>query len=359
MGGGSAGEVPVKLRSMSKYRLGIIGCGWIAPFHAQALNRLADRVDVVWVADPEIERAESIAASLQSAANVDVLADYRVGLDRVDAVSILVPHHLHHPITVDALRAGCHVLLEKPFALTLEEADAMIAAAEAQDKVLMVAYPHRYRQSTQVFKVAVDSGEYGRLFMLDAFMDEDQRAYVTGGWFVKKATLGGGVFFSASAHMLDVMLWIAGEPQSVSMVGTRGGLPMEGEDTAISIIKFKSGVVGTSRHTWFSPKPGIWYTVRAFCERAVITLEVNPLGDLAREGYRCPWISRITVAEAGADEDKMLLESDEGLDLTEEVGHFFDCLDSGARPQTDGRVARELMKVVLDAYREAELTGAN
>ena len=344
---------------MKKYRLGIIGCGWIAPFHVAALNRLTDRVEVIWAADPAIERAESIAASLDSAAAVEVLADYRAGLDRVDAVAILVPHHLHYPITMEALRAGCHILLEKPFALTLDEADTMIAEAENRGKTLMIALPHRYRVSTQAFKRAIDRGDYGRLFMLDAFMDEDQRNYITGGWFVKKATLGGGVFFSASAHMLDVMLWIAGEVASVSMVGTHGGLPMEGEDTAISIIKFKNGVVGTTRHTWFSPKPKIWYTVRAVCERAVISLEVNPLGNLAFEGLHCPWVSRVTVAEAGGDDEKVLHESDEGLDLTEEVRHFFDCLDSGARPQTDGRVARELMKVVLDAYAEAEIKGAN
>ena len=343
---------------MKKYRLGIIGCGWIAPFHVQALNRLGDRVEVIWTADPERERAEHIAASLRSAAAVDVLTDYRAGLNRVDAVSILVPHHLHYPITMDALGAGCHVLLEKPFALTLAEADEMIAEANKQGKTLMVALPHRYRKSTQLFKRVVDSGDYGRLFMLDAFMDEDQREYVTGGWFVKKATLGGGVFFSASAHMLDVMLWIAGEAKTVSMVGTHAGLPMEGEDTAISIIKFKNGVVGTSRHTWFSPKPDRWYTVRAYCERAAITLTVNPLGNLALEGYRCPWSSQIVVAEAGAA-DKVLLDSDEGLDLTEEVRHFFDCIDSGTRPQTDGHVARELMALVLEAYQEAEITGAN
>ena len=342
---------------MSKHRLGIIGCGWIAPFHVGALNRLCKRVEVVWAADPERERAEHIAGTL-TGDKVEVLTDYRDGLSRVDAVSILVPHHLHHPITMEALRAGCHVLLEKPFALTLEEADEMIAEAEAQGKTLMIALPHRYRRSTQAFKQIIDSGDYGRLFMLDAFMDEDNREYVTGGWFVKKATLGGGVYFSASAHMLDVMLWIAGEVQSVSMVGTHAGLPMEGEDTAISIIKFKNGVVGTTRHTWFSPKPHRWYTMRAYCERAVITLTVHPLGNLAVEGYRCAWSSRITIAEAGS-EDRVLLDSDEGLDLTEEVRHFFECVDSGARPQTDGQVARQLMKVALDAYRVAEITGAN
>ena len=358
MAGRGARQVSIRLGEMRRHRLGIIGCGWIAPFHAQALNRLADRVDVIWTADPDLERARNIADSIESASEIDVLADYRDGLDRVDAVSILVPHHLHHPITLDALKAGCHVLLEKPFALTLDEADDMIAAAEQRGKTLMVAYPHRYRRSTQAFKRIVDSGDYGRLFMLDAFMDEDNREYITGGWFIKKATLGGGVFFSASAHMLDVMLWIAGEVKTVSMVGTHAGLPMEGEDTAISIIKFENGVIGTTRHTWFSPKPQRWYTLRAFCERAVITLTVHPLGNLALEGVNCAWQSRITVAERGAN-DAILLESDEGLDLTEEVRHFFDCIDSGARPQTDGRVARALMKVALDAYEGAEITGAN
>ena len=341
---------------MGKHQLGIIGCGWIAPFHVQALNRLSDRVQVVWTADPDRERAAHLASTLDSTSDIEVLTDYRDGLDRVDAALILVPHHLHHPITMDALRAGCHVLLEKPFALTLAEADEMIAEADTQGKTLMVALPHRYRKSTQAFRQVIDSGDYGRLFMLDAFMDEDQRNYVTGGWFVKKATLGGGVFFSASAHMLDVMLWIAGEAQTVSMVGTHAGLPMEGEDTALSVIKFKNGVVGTTRHTWFSPKPDRWYIMRAYCERAVITLTVNPLGNLALEGYRCPWESQVTVSETGSEE-KMLLDSDEGLDLTEEVRHFFDCVDSGGRPQTDGHVARQLIKVALDAYEQAERVG--
>lgn len=343
---------------MSKHRVGIIGCGWIAPFHVEALNRLAQRAEVIWTADPDRERAARIASTFTDAGNIDVLSDYRDGLERIDAAVILVPHHLHHPITMDALRAGCHVLLEKPFALTLDEADDMIAEAETQGKTLMIALPHRYRVSTQAFKQLIDSGEYGRLFMLDAFMDEDNREYVTGGWFVKKATLGGGVFFSASAHMLDVMLWIAGDAQAVSMVGAHAGIPMEGEDTAISVIKFKNGVVGTTRHTWFSPKPDRWYVMRAYCERAVISLTVNPLGNLAVEGHRCTWQSLITVSAPGS-EDKVLLDSDEGLDLTEEVRHFFDCVDSGERPQTDGQVARALMKVVLDAYQEAEIKGAN
>ena len=338
---------------MSKLKLGIIGCGWVAPFHVHALNQLTDRVDVVWVADPDIQRMDLIAQQITSDGKITRLSDYREGLDDVDCVSILVPHHLHYPITIEALTAGCHVLLEKPFALNLDEADEMIRMAADRDRVLMIGYPHRFRKSTQAFKRYIDSGSYGRLFMLDAMMDEDQRAYI-GGWLAKKATLGGGVFFSASPHMLDVMMWIAGEVQTVSMVGTHGGLPMEGEDTAVSIIKFKNGVVGATRHTWFSAKPGDWYTIRAFCERATLSLIVNPLGDLASEGHRCPWNSRIEVTGV---EDRVLLDSDEGLDFTEEVRHFLDCVQQGLPCQTDGTVARKLMAVVFEGYEKAAREG--
>ena len=331
---------------MKKHRIGFIGCGWVAPFHVQALTQILDRVDVRWVADPEVDRAKKIASQL---GNVEVLADYREGLDRVDSVFILVPHHLHHPITMEALNANCHVFLEKPFALNLAEADEMIAKAEEKDRILMVAYPHRYRKSTQKFKQLIECGDYGKLFMLDAMMDENLSAYISG-WLTKRATLGGGVFFSSSPHMLDVLLWIAGEVETISMVGTKGGIEMEGEDTAISVIKFKSGVIGSTRHTWFSPKPGIWYTIRAFCEKAIIKLTVNPLGDLAREGHLCPWQSRIEVL---GKTDEILHDTDEGLDFSEEVRHFFDCVGSGDSPQTDGRTARKLMAVVLSAYQGA------
>ena len=336
------------------HQLGIIGCGWVAPFHVQALNQLSDRAQVKWVADPDPQRADHVARQIKSDSDVDILTDYRDGLDRVDCVSVLVPHHLHHPITIDALDANCHVLLEKPFAMNLTEADDMIAKADAVNRVLMVAYPHRYRKSTQRFKQLIDSGAYGKLFMLDAMMDEDLRAYVSG-WMTTKATLGGGVFFSASPHMLDVMLWIGGRVHSISMVGTRAGLNMEGEDTALAIIKFTSGVVGSTRHTWFSPKPQTWYMMTAFCEKAKLTLTVSPSGDLAKEGHRCLWKSRIDVS--GATDD-VLLDTDEGLDFTQEVTHFFDCIDHQIPCQIDGRSVRELMVVLFDAIRKAEADGS-
>jgi predicted dehydrogenase len=161
-------------------------------------------------------------------------------------------------------------------------------------------------------------------------MDESAKEYVSG-WLLKKDTLGGAVLFSASRHMLDIMLWICGDVQVAYMAGTRGGVLMEGEDTAARILKFKNGVVGVTRHTWVSPRSRIWCTMHALCEKAHVTLTTTPLGDLVKEGHLCKCSTRITALGA---KEEVLLESSEGLDLAPEIEHFFQC-DSGRRP--DGR----------------------
>jgi predicted dehydrogenase len=338
---------------MPQYRIGLIGCGWIAHFYARILPSLQERFEVAWVADLEAPRAGEIARQTGG----KTLADYRHGLAEVDAVFILLPHHLHQAVAVDCLEAGCHLLLEKPIARTTAEADAIIAAAEKAQRCLMVAYPHRYRTSMRLFRDAVLGGAYGQLFMLDANMDESLQEYALG-WMARRETLGGGVFFSASPHMLDVMLWIAGDVQALSMVGTRAGTKMEGEDTAAAIIKFKSGAIGVTRHTWASPRPRIWYTMNATCAKAQVTLTTHPLGDLVSEGPECHWLTRVVALDEQGDE-RVLHESDQGLDLKPEIIHFLDCLDTGQTPETDGPTARRIVELVQEAYRDADERGAN
>ena len=336
---------------MTVHRIGLIGCGWVAPFHLAGLAKLGSRVQIVWVADPNTERAEVVARQ----AGVHALSEYRQGLQHVDTVLVLVPHHLHHPVTLDCLSAGCHVFLEKPIANTLEQADEIIAAAEQTGRTLMVGYLHRYRSSMQFFRQILESEVYGRLFMLDGAMDSSLYGYALG-WITNKRTLGGGVLFSSSPHMLDVMLWIAGDVQTVHMVGTRGGISMEGEDTAACIMKFRNGVIGVTRETWASPKSQLWYTMHAVCQKAHVTLTLTPVGDLVTEGAHCPWSTRIV---AFGEKEEVLLQSGEGLDFSPELEHFFDCIETGQRPETDGYAARKLVALVLEAYRKAELEGGN
>jgi predicted dehydrogenase len=191
--------------------------------------------------------------------------------------------------------------------------------------------------------------------MLDSLMDDSVEGYLAE-WMTHKATLGGGCLFSASGHQLDIMLWISGEVHAAYMVGTRGRVPMEGEDTAACILKFKNGSIGVVRHTWASPKIRIWYTMEAMCEKAHLILTCTPLGDQNTEGVNCKWQTRIVAL---GKQEELLLESDEGLDLAPEIEHFFECVDTGRRPETDGAMARKVSAVVLDAYHRAAVDEAN
>ena len=336
---------------MTAHRIGLIGCGWIAPFHVEGLRQLGRLGEIEWVADPDQGHAEVLAAET----GARPIADYRTALRDIDCAFVLVPHHLHPQVTVHCLEAGCHVLLEKPLANSLGEADAIITAAERAKRTLMVAYPHRYKQSFRLFKQTIDSGRYGKLIMLDSLIDDSVEGYLAE-WMTHTATLGGGCLFSAAGHQLDIMLWISGGVRAAYMVGTRGRVPMEGEDSAACVLKFQSGAIGVVRHTWASPRVRTWYTMEAMCEQARVTLTCTPLGDQNTEGVRCKWQTRI-VAQASRDE--LLLQNAEGLDLAPEIEHFFDCLDSGRRPDTDGRVARAISAVVFDAYRRAAADAAN
>jgi len=336
---------------MAVHKIGLIGCGWIAPFHVAGLRELGRQSEITWVADPDQNRAELLARE----AGARAITDYRSGLQDVDCAFVLVPHHLHPRVTIDCLSAGCHVLLEKPIANSMAEADEMIVAAAQAKKVLMVAYPHRYKRGFQVFKEAIESGRYGRLIMLDSLIDDIVEGYLAE-WMSRRETLGGGCLFSAAGHQLDVMMWINGEVRAAYMVGLHGRVPMEGEDTAACVLKFKNGSIGVIRHTWASPKVRIWYTMEAMCERAHLTLTCTPLGDQNAEGVRCPWQTRVWAL---GETEEVLLENGEGLDLAPEIDHFLDCVDTGRHPDTDGRVARQVSAVILEAYGRAEADGTN
>jgi len=288
-------------------------------------------------------------------AGARAITDYRVGLQNIDCAFVLVPHHMHPEIAIDCFEAGCHVLLEKPIANSSAEADAIIAAAHKAKKTLMVAYPHRYRRSMQFFKQIIQSGRYGKLIMLDTLMDDTVEGYLAD-WMTHKATLGGGCLFSAAGHQLDSMMWISGDVQVAYMVGVRGRVPMEGEDTAACVLKFKNGAIGVIRHTWASPKVRIWYTMDAMCEKAHLKLSTTPLGDRNIEGVRCRWQTRIA---AFGERSEVLLESDEGWDLAPEIAHFFECVDNGRQPETNGQVARRVSEVIWKAYRRADADDAN
>ena len=228
--------------SMEQFRVGVIGCGLISAVHIHAINE-ADRAVLTAVCDIDPKKKEKTAAEQ----GVRGYLDYRELLAQpdIDAVHICVPHYLHAPISIDALRAGKHVLCEKPMGMSLSEAQAMVQAAKESGKTLTVCFQNRYNDASQRMKQIIDSGEMGKVKGGSAFVcwDRGSAYYADSPWRGKWATEGGSVLINQAIHTLDLMKWLSGgfELKSATMTAKRLAEVIETEDTCDMLLENENG----------------------------------------------------------------------------------------------------------------------
>jgi UDP-N-acetylglucosamine 3-dehydrogenase len=162
---------------MKRWRIGIIGCGWAGSKHAQVIQRLSESVELCALADVDMD----VAAARAREWNVNsYTANYRdiLNSEDLDAVSVCLPHQLHAPATIQAAEAGLHVLVEKPLATNLAEADAMIAATEAAGVNLMVAEVVRFSSIYKRASKIIRSGTLGDIFLLRISREHQMHDYL-------------------------------------------------------------------------------------------------------------------------------------------------------------------------------------
>lgn len=245
-------------------RIGIVGLGWAGETHLKAYLQLPN-VEIVAVADPRSERLEQIKATY----NIPhTYVDYQDLIARtdLDAVSVATPNFLHSPVTVAALQSGKHVLCEKPLARTLTEGEAMVKAAIENNRVLEVAFNHRRRGDVQVLKAYIDEGGLGKVYNAKAYWMRRTGIPGMGGWFTSREQAGGGPLIDLGVHVLDMAMYLLGEPEVVAVsgmtyaeLGPRGrgsrGDRVEGgnyevEDLATAFIRLAGGVTLLLEASW-------------------------------------------------------------------------------------------------------------
>jgi predicted dehydrogenase len=191
-------------------RVGVIGAG-IGALHLAAYNQLP-QVEVVALAGLDDDRVRRVAAEY-SVPQTYREYEHMLAAPGIDAVSVCLPNALHAPVSIAALQAGKHVLVEKPLARNVEEAQTMIAAAEAADRILMVSFDKRYRGDVQWIKRYIDSGALGRIYYAKAHWMRRAGIPRLGSWFVSKEQAGGGPLIDLGVHVLDIAMYLMGEPR--------------------------------------------------------------------------------------------------------------------------------------------------
>ena len=203
---------------MKKLRIGIVGVGSIARVaHICSYNGMED-VEIVAVSDivPEKMNYDQIPATAKK------YADYREMLEKesLDAVDICTPNDLHSEIAVYALEHGKHVFCEKPDAISFEERKRMSEAQQKSGKVLMVMRNNRHTAGSLYLKKCVEAGEFGEIYAGRCGWIRRRGIPGKGGWFTTKSRSGGGPLIDLGVHMLDLAIYLMGNPKAVAVSGS-------------------------------------------------------------------------------------------------------------------------------------------
>jgi predicted dehydrogenase len=218
------------------------GAASIAPNHYSALARLP--AQIVGIADINVERGHARATEI----GCPFFADHQPMLKALqpDIAVVCTPHPSHASITIDSLQAGCHVLTEKPIAVEVAEADAMIAVAEQTKRIMAVNFQHRFRPVVEKAKQLIDNGEMGalvRVMVVEPWL-RTAAYYRSASWRGSWTTEGGGVLLNQSPHTLDLLCYLVGSPSKVwGWIRTRYQA-MECEDTAQAMLEYPNGAPG-------------------------------------------------------------------------------------------------------------------
>ncbi len=223
---------------MDKVGIGIIGAGGIAGAHLKAYQQLVPSARVVGVVDIDEERAQSFARRhnipFWSTEEEDLLRR-----EDIQIVSLCVPHHLHAPLAIQALQAGKHVLVEKPLAISLEEADAMIAEAERANRNLGVVFQLRYEADVRRAKLVLERKLIGEPFYAEIHCLWWRRPmYYEVPWRGKWATEGGGALINQASHHVDLLVHLLGLPTEVDASIDTIAHQIEVEDWCLATMRW-------------------------------------------------------------------------------------------------------------------------
>ena len=226
--------------------VGVIGAGDISHSHLLAYRSRANRdlAGVVAIADVDADRAAA-QAERYDVARTYAAADELIADPDVQAVSICTPPFLHVGLAVAALRAGKHVLCEKPVSPTLAGLDAIAEAERAGGAIFSGVFQHRVGQGARQVKSLLDAGRFGPLrFALSETLWQRPQSYYDVWWRGTWEQECGGVLMGHGIHSIDMFAWLMGEPESLFADAATVKLAIGVEDTAAATVRFKSGALG-------------------------------------------------------------------------------------------------------------------
>ena len=341
---------------MNTIGFAIVGCGNIAPFHAEALDKISNAKLVA-----TCDNISSNAKSLANKYGATPYLEYTEMLknDKIDVVSICLPSSLHSSFAVQAAEAGKHVIVEKPLDITLKKCDDIISACEDNQVKLAVFFPSRFKETSIALKNAIDTGRFGKITMADAQVKwyRDQEYYDAGGWRGTWKYDGGGALMNQSIHYIDLLQSFVGPVESVFAHCETLARNIEVEDTAVVSLKFKNGSLGviqgaTSIYPGLDTRIGIHGTDGSVVLNGE-SLEMWEFKNMTSDDIKLN--ERLKKTSSSGAKDPTAFISSKGHQLQFE--DMIEAIQMDREPEISGHEGRKSVAIISAIYQSAQEGG--
>jgi predicted dehydrogenase len=330
------------------YGFGLIGCGTIAPVHAEAIAQL-DHARLVAVCDVVEERARSFAERYGAEWHVDYHDLLR--RDDIHVVNVVTWSGRHAEIGIAAAAAGKHVICTKPIDVTLDKIDRLIDACRRAGVKLAATHQFRNFASFARLKQAIDEGRLGRIYFGNAFVpwSRSQDYYDSAEWRGTWQWDGGGALMNQGIHYVDLIQWLVGPVAEVQAYTDTMAHRIEVEDAAVAALRFQSGALGLIMGSTAIYK-GLPSRIEVYGATGNVAIEGE---DVVR------WhvgeqevIGRFSGAALGADDPRSGLSSAVGAHV-EQIGDVLRAIEENRDPVLNGEEARKAVAIILAIYESA------
>ena len=329
---------------------GLIGAGNISDTHARALREVPG-VSVAAVFAPTRARAEQLAAR-HGAAAYDALERF---LDHrpLDLVVVGTPSGLHAEHGIAAVRRGLHVLVEKPIDVTAARADSLIAEAARAKVTLGVIFQDRLKPDVQRLKALVDGGRLGKPILADARVKwyRPPSYYEGSRWRGTRTLDGGGALMNQGVHTVDLLLWLFGPANRVTARTATALHAIEVEDTAVALIEFANGALGTIEATT-AAFPGYSRRIELTGANGTLILDGDDLSAIDLKDRRPDEQPSPTAGATASAASPVVADVSAHVRIFED---FIRAVSSHTAPCCDGRSARESVALIEAVYRSARI----
>jgi predicted dehydrogenase len=302
---------------VSRVRLAVLGAGFMGGTHARAYHK-RDDVELAAIYAHTARRGEALATELDATFTKQL--ETILGDDTIDAVDICLPTPAHRATVEAALAAGKHVLLEKPLALTVEDGEALVALADATDRVFMVAHVLRFWPEYVELKRAIDGGGLGRPI---AATTTRRQPFPEWSELLKRADQTGGAIYDMLVHDYDLLNWILGTPVAVSANGIAN--PRSGGLDHAQVLVTYDGGTGMAEGGMIQPESYPFTSrVEVLCEHGAIEYHFQAGGRSFEVGTPT---NTLTLYPATGDPEVLPAPQTDAYE--NETGYFVDCIQSG------------------------------